>query len=64
MKLLELLPSLSTYTRIKRQSWDFVLIRSEYLDYPLIKLNVFILQMEKYTLTYADLIADDWMIVE
>jgi hypothetical protein len=64
MKLLELLPSLATYTRIKRQSWDFVLIRSEYLDYPLIKLNVFILQMEKYTLTYADLIADDWMIVE
>ncbi len=42
----------------------FFLIRSEYLFYPLIKLDMFNLQMEKYALTYADLIADDWEIVE
>lgn len=64
MRLLELLPSLATYTRIKRQSWDFVLIRSEFIDYPLIKLNMSHLQIEKYALTYSDLMADDWMIVE
>lgn len=64
MKLLELLPSIREYVRIKRANWNYCLIRSEFYDSPLIKLDVFHLQIEEYKLSYADLIADDWMIVE
>jgi hypothetical protein len=68
MKLLELLPSLEMYKRIKRKSWDLIItgsvIRSEYKDFPLMKLDIFNLQVERYCPSYSDLIADDWEIVE
>lgn len=63
MKLLELLPNIELYKRIKRESWNYCLIKSEYTSYPLIKIDMCHLQIEKYALTYDDLIADDWEIV-
>lgn len=64
MKLLELLPVLKDYTRITRTGWNFFLVRSEYTCRPLVKLDAFNLQIGLYSLTYEDLIADDWMIIE
>ncbi len=64
MKLLELTPKLKDYTRIKRKDWEDFLVKSEYEDRPLIICNFDSLQISEYSLTYEDLIADDWEILE
>lgn len=63
MKLLELLPDLKTYTRIKRKGWIYPLIKPEYNHHPFIRLNILGIELTKYMLTYEDLMADDWEIV-
>lgn len=64
MKLLEIIPDLKDYVRIKRPGWDFVLVKSEYPDRALMKINAYMLQIEEYKLTYNDLVANDWEIVK
>jgi hypothetical protein len=64
MKLLELIPQLKNYALIKRKSWDFFLVKSEYDNRPLVKCDFYMLQLELYSLSYVDLIANDWEIVE
>lgn len=64
MKLLELLPTLESYTRIKRSTWYYFLVRSEIVYRGLIKCDFSSLQLHEYTLSYDDLMADDWEIVE
>jgi len=63
MKLFELIPNLKHFTIIKREDWDYFLVKSLHNNSPLIKLDMNLLQIEKYALTYEDLIADDWMVI-
>ena len=64
MKLLELIPKLESYTRIKRHCWNYFLVKSEYPYRGLIKCDFESLQLQEYMLLYSDLMADDWEIVE
>ena len=64
MKLLELVPLLEDYTRIKRDYWKFFLVRSSYDGSPLIKINLYSIEIGEYILSYNDLIADDWEIMK
>lgn len=66
MKLLEVLPKLSIYKRIKRESWRFCVVRAaEGNLYPLVCLDYpHSLQLKEYTPTYEDLIANDWEVIE
>ena len=64
MKLHEILPTLGKFRRIKRNSKYFYLVRSEFNHCPLVELDLCSLQMGYYSLTYDDLVADDWEIVE
>jgi hypothetical protein len=65
MKLLDLLPSLDNFHRIKRASWFGVyLVKPLYPHYPLIHIDMDSIQIEKYCLTYDDLMADDWVVVD
>ena len=62
MKLLELIPSLKDYTRIKRKGWNFFLVKS--LKYQsLIKIDLFSIQIGEYMLTLEDLESDDWEVI-
>jgi len=63
MKLLELLPSIQSYTRIKRKDWNYFLVKSLQIQ-PLIKIDLFSIQIGEYMLTLEDLEADDWEIVQ
>lgn len=63
MKLLELVPTLKDYTRIKRKKWDFFLVKPHQDFDPLIMLDMVSIQIGKYRLTYEDLLADDWEII-
>ena len=63
-KLLDLIPILKDYTRIKRSSWDFFLVKSEFAERGLILCNFESLQLHEYMFTYEDLVADDWEIHE
>jgi hypothetical protein len=64
MKLLDLIPKLKDFTRIKRSGWKNFLVKSEFEFSPLIKCDFFSLQLEEYKLTYEDLMADDWELME
>lgn len=64
MKLLEALPNLLIYIRIRRKDWEFYLIRSEYYRKGLIKIDLESMQLCEYMLTIDDLLADDWEIVQ
>lgn len=60
MKLLELIPLLHDYTRIKRNNWDFFLVKPD-LDFEaLIRIDLYSIQIGEYKLSYQDLLADDW----
>lgn len=64
MKLHELLP-LKDFTRIKRSNWnDKFLVKSQRDYKPLVELDLFSIQIGFYVLSYDDLIAYDWEIVE
>lgn len=65
MKLLELLPQIKEYGRVKREFWkNKFLIRScdDFESLFMCNLNSLIITRE--LLTFADLIADDWEIIE
>jgi hypothetical protein len=64
MKLLELIPKLKHFTRIKRKGWKNFLVRSIFTDRSLIECNFDSLQLKEYLFTYEDLIAEDWEIYE
>jgi hypothetical protein len=70
MKLLELLPELEYFKRIRRIKWsafgicDFYLVKSEYESKGLIKIDIHSMQIGEYMLTIADLTADDWEIIQ
>lgn len=64
MKLLEILPNLESFTRIKRKEWGFCLVKPGNIDCPFIKLNLYSLEIKYFTLSYEDLLADDWQIVK
>ena len=64
MKLLELVPKLEDYTRIRRKGWKSFLIKPSVNCDPLIKLDLLSIQIGRYELSYGDLLADDWEIIE
>lgn len=64
MKLLDLIPSLKNYARIKRKNWNNFIVKSEDNYRPLIKCDFACLILREYALTYDDLMADDWEILE
>ena len=67
MKLLEIIQdstSLDNFIRIKRTQWNFFLVKPAFIIDPLIKLDIHSIEMGKYTLTFNDLIANDWEIME
>lgn len=65
MKLLELLPKLPYFVRIRRESWSkHYLVRSEYMTKGLIKIDLDSMQIGEYMLSIDDLLASDWEIVE
>ena len=69
MKLLELLPKIDYFIRIRRRSWekigyDFSLVKSEYANKGLIEIDLHSMQIGEYMLTVDDLFADDWEIVQ
>lgn len=64
MKLLELVPLLKDYTRIKRKSWDWFLVKPYMTSEALIKINLYSIQIGEYVLSYEDLLAEDWEILE
>lgn len=64
MKLLELIEGLEDYTRIKRSKWNFFIVRPQCSSDPLIKLNLWSIQIERYMLTFDDLLASDWEILK
>ena len=64
MKLLEIITLMDESKRIKRNIWiGIYLVRSISSNEPLIQIDMYSLQMGKYTFTYEDLIADDWEII-
>jgi hypothetical protein len=64
MKLLELVDGLGEYTRIKRQNWNFFLVRPVVGHEALVKINLYNMRICHYMLTHDDLAADDWEIME
>ncbi len=64
MKLLELVPLLKDYTRIKRSNWTVFLVKPSADCDALIKINLLSIQIGEYKITYGDLLADDWEIVQ
>lgn len=66
MRLLELLPKLEAYGRIKRDSWqDRYLVRHAGANHhPLISCDFNCLQMEAYMFSYDDLTTNDWSVIE
>lgn len=64
MKLLELIPLLKDYTRIKRKDWHYFLVMPMCDDDSLIKLDLCSIQISEYKISYGDLLADDWEVME
>jgi len=64
MKLLELVPLLKDYTRIKREGWKYFLVKPIADCDALIKIDLDSIQIGEYLLSYGDLLADDWEIVK
>lgn len=64
MKLLELIPKMKSFTRIKRDKWNYYIIRSTFEFHPLIIIDLNSMQLINYIPTYEDLISDDWEIAE
>lgn len=64
MKLLELLPQLEKYGRVKRQLWsNRFLIKPIDEFQPMINCDLNSLIIKEYFLSYNDLISDDWEII-
>lgn len=65
MKLLETLPQLGKYGRVKRRTWENRFLIKPITDNdPIISCDLNSIIIDRYILTYADLIADDWEFVE
>ena len=64
MKLLELIPLLKDYTRIKRKDWQYFLVKPMPDCHALIKLNLYSIEISEWMPSYDDLLADDWEIIE
>lgn len=65
MKLLELLPQLEKYGRVKRKLWDNRFLIKPIDDFqPLINCDLNSIIMDRYILSFKDLTADDWEIVK
>lgn len=64
MKLLELLPNLKSPMRLKRKNWSPFLIVPPCNSDPFLLIDLYSIQIDKYCLTYADLLADDWEIMQ
>jgi hypothetical protein len=59
MKLHEAILLISHDKRIKRHGWNFYLVWSADSE-PLVKIDLFSIEIERYMLLYEDLVADDW----
>lgn len=64
MKLLELIPLLKDYTRIKRSGWEYFFVKPMAGCDSLIKLDLYSIKIYEYKITYNDLLADDWEIMD
>ena len=64
MKLLELVPLLKDYTRIKRKDWKYFLLKPIADCDSLIKVDLYSIEIGHYILSYRDLLAEDWEILE
>lgn len=63
MRLLDLLPALTNFKRLRRSEWrdHIYIVRSIDTDVPLVIINHYSLIIKKYNLTLEDLLADDWI---
>ena len=65
MNLLELLPQLEEYGRVKRKHWhDRFILKPIDGTEPMINCNMECLIMDRFLITFNDLIAEDWEIIK
>jgi len=65
MKLLELLPDLRVYGRVKRVNWsDYYLVRKVDENSPLVFCDLRHWVLKEFTPTFEELIAEDWELIK
>jgi hypothetical protein len=65
MKLLELLPLMKKYGRVKRTIWENRFLIKPIDDFePLINCDISSRIMNRYHLSFRDLTSDDWELVD
>jgi hypothetical protein len=64
MKLLELLPQVEIYGRIRKQDWENrYLVRTLDVDEALVYCDLECMVIQKYMFSFYDLLCDDWEMV-
>lgn len=66
MRLLELLPKMSEFGRMKRASWKqrYIVRKPESVHQPLILCDFGSMEIEEYLFTFDDLLSNEWEMVE
>ena len=63
MKLLEIIEQMDNSKRIRRDKWPgLYLVRSLYVNKPLVLIDLGSLMIDEYCFSYEDLVTDDWSI--
>lgn len=64
MKLLELLPKLERYGRVKREEWgDWYLIKQSDENKPLVLCDFHCMTLREFIPSFESLVSDDWEII-